>query len=277
MNILKNSKFQASFVVICILFSFHILASNFNENKYFSLYNDKILEAYGFIQKNIWYIRYKFKDIWDNYINLVHIKEENDKLLQENRLLKMELQKLHELYLENEILKRDLQFAKNLPERFLSASVIGEGVSNNLRTITIDRGTKDGIEIDMVVITPEGVVGRIINLSESFSQVLLITDYNSAVDVIVQRTRARGILKGQYDSCYIDYFNRSEDIETGDKIITSGMDRLFPKGYFIGIVSKVYKLNYGLFQKVEVTPGVDFSKLETVLVILDKLSDKLSN
>jgi len=124
----------------------------------------------------------------------------------------------------------------------------------------------------MPVVTAKGVVGRVGRVYGSYSDVILAVDPKSAVDVIIQRTGGRGLLRGIVGAnryiCRIDYLLRKESVNVGDLVVTSGVAGVFPKDLHVGRISKVTKRTYGLYQEVEVTPLVDFSSLEDMLVIL---------
>ncbi len=120
----------------------------------------------------------------------------------------------------------------------------------------------------MAVISPEGVVGQILKVAPHYATVLLVTDYNSAIDSIVQKTRARAIVEGKGENrCQLKYLLRAEEVNVGDVILTSGLGGNFPKGLLIGEIRKVEKKGYGIFQYAEIAPSVDLTKLEEVLVI----------
>jgi rod shape-determining protein MreC len=147
--------------------------------------------------------------------------------------------------------------------------VIGWDSSVLFKSIIIGRGENDGLKINMPVVNSKGVIGRTVSVSPNYTQVLLITDQNSAVDGLVQRSRCRGMLKGRgLSECSFDYVIKACDIETGDAIVTSGLGRAFPKGLYLGTVKKIKDSPDKLFKDVMVAPAVDFSKLEEVLVIL---------
>jgi len=125
----------------------------------------------------------------------------------------------------------------------------------------------------MAVLSVQGIVGQIMESSGHFSRVLLITDPNSDVAAMVQKSRARGIVEGRgMNRCILKYVHRSEDIEKGDPVLSSGLDSLYPKGTLIGIVSRLRKKETELFQDVDIDPSVDFNKLEEVLVVCEKPS-----
>jgi len=132
----------------------------------------------------------------------------------------------------------------------------------------IDKGSSDGVRKGMAVVTPLGVVGQVVGVTPLAAKVLLLTDPNSGIDVLVQRTRSRGIVSGSLDSgIVLKYVKRSEDVQEGDRLMTSGIDGIFPKGMMVGTVIKVRKQNIGLFQFIEVLPAVQTSRIENVLVV----------
>jgi rod shape-determining protein MreC len=208
--------------------------------------------------------------VWGRFQGGVGNTQEVVRLAAENRLLRAELEQLAEVRLENERLSRMLDFreAADIQARALPARVIAEDASSWFRTIMIDRGSKDGVAEGQPVVVAEGVVGRVIKTAHRQSRVLLITDASSAVAGLVQRTRTRGVCRGQGDQLSFDFAMHREAIEEGDRIVTSGMGGVFPKGLSVGTVRRVKRSEFGLFHGVEVTPAVDFYRLEEVLVLL---------
>ena len=137
------------------------------------------------------------------------------------------------------------------------------------KSIIIDKGAHRGVVINMAVVNSEGVVGRVVSVSPHYSQVLLVTDQNCAIDGLVQGSRGRGMLKGNGSSeCYFDYVIKTCEIKEGDAIVTSGLGGVFPKGLHLGRVKAVDDSPYKLFKDVRVIPAVDFNTLEEVLIIL---------
>ena len=125
----------------------------------------------------------------------------------------------------------------------------------------------------MAVISPEGVVGQILKTAPHHSIVLLLTDYNSAIDSIVQRTRAKAIVEGKGENrCQLKYLLRTEEVTVGDLVVTSGFGGYFPKGLMVGEIKKVDKRGHGVFQYAELVPSVDLTNLEEVLVITEASS-----
>ncbi len=209
------------------------------------------------------------RDIWRNYFSLVQTRQENLLLKRRIDLLEIENSKYQELLLANQRLRNLLGFQENTNESLLAARVIGWDSSGLYKSIILDKGKSDGLTGNMPVVNSEGVVGRIVSVSPNYAQALLITDQNSAIDGLVQSSRARGMLKGGGSGgCYFDYVIKTSEIETGDRIVTSGLGGIFPKGLSLGTVKEINDSPNMLFKEVRVTPAVDFSKLEEVLIVL---------
>jgi rod shape-determining protein MreC len=186
---------------------------------------------------------------------------------EENRRLRAEVATTVELRQENARLKRLLGFVEetNLPT--LAARVIGEDASGWFRTIEIDRGAADGLRDGLPVVNAAGLVGRVVRTSPHSARVLLITDASSAVAVLVQDQRIRGICRGQGGTLILDFALLQDTIQVGDGVITSGLGGVFPKGLVVGYVQAVQREQFGLFQTIEIEPAVDFAHLEEVLVL----------
>lgn len=219
------------------------------------------------------------RNVWNHYFCLIAVKQENDKL---KKALSRAIEKnnrFNETEIFNLRLRNLLNFQKNMAGQTLVAEVIGNDPSPWFKTIIIDKGKTDGVEKGLPVLVPEGIAGQVIDASPHSSKVLLVIDQISAIDALVQRTRARGIVKGgSTGQCFFTYALRKHDIRVGDTIVSSGLDTVFPKGLRIGKVSEVIKHNFGIFQEVIVTPCVDFEKLEEVLVVLNaKLISDMSD
>ncbi|MCF8051184.1 MAG: rod shape-determining protein MreC [Desulfobacterales bacterium] len=211
-----------------------------------------------------------FSDIWQRYFMLVGVARENEKLEHALRRSREENHRLEEVALSNQRLRQLLEFQQKTARRVVAAEVIGKDPSPWFKTIIIDKGLEDGLTKSLPVVVPEGVVGQVIELAGNYSKVLLVIDQNSAVDALVQRTRARGIVAGAIDSGFLfKYVLRKHDVQVGDAVVTSGLDGVFPKGLRVGEVSGVVKRTAGIFQEVTVMPYADFETLEEVLVILN--------
>ncbi|MCP4368335.1 MAG: rod shape-determining protein MreC [Deltaproteobacteria bacterium] len=210
------------------------------------------------------------RDIWSHYFNLVSTAQENDNLKKKlSRIIEKNIQH-NEVELSNQRLRNLLNFKEATTSKILAAEVISVDPSSWFKAVIIDKGSLDGVEKGLPVVIRQGIAGQVVNVSSRYSKVMLIIDRNSSVDALVQRTRARGIIKGEATGeCLFKYVLRKDDVRVGDKIVASGLDGVFPKGLPIGDVKEVVRRNSGVFQEVRVVPYIDFEKLEEVLVILN--------
>ncbi|HLK10031.1 MAG TPA: rod shape-determining protein MreC [Candidatus Binatia bacterium] len=200
-------------------------------------------------------------------VDLFRARQEVVALRARVRTLEQDTARLGELEQENARLHALVDLRETLRGNVVAAHVVGRDAGTLSRTLVIDRGERDGVAKGAAVLAPSGVVGHVFLAAPDAARVLLITDHNSGVDAVVQRTRARGIVEGQVDGgCMLKFVKRTEDVQVGDLIVTSGVDGIFPKGLPVGRVTAVDKRGQGLFQSVEVTPAVDPSALEEVLV-----------
>ncbi len=207
---------------------------------------------------------------FENYIYLWHTHRDNIALLEENRKLLNSIASLKETQQENVRLKKLLNFEEKFSLQSVIARVIAKDVSTEFRSIRLNRGESSGIKKNMAVVTDEGIVGRVLRTTQNTSDVVTILDLLSAVDAIVERSRARGIVEGLTDdTCQLKYALRTDDIQPGDVLISSGLGGVFPKGIAVGTVSKVNRKPFGITQEVDVHPNVDFSKLEEVIIVLN--------
>ncbi len=207
----------------------------------------------------------------NRYVFLTSLEQENTKLKKLVEQLKLESQLLKEQTTENMRLRELLSFKKKYSYKIIPAEIIGRDPSSWFKTIMINKGMADGITPGSGVITPSGVVGRIIKVSGNTAKILLIIDVNSSFDAVVKRTRARGIVEGYAENlCELNYVLKTEDVRIGDIIISSGLHKKIPGGVTLGKVSNIIKDKKGFFQHVEIKPSVDFSKLNEVLIVINK-------
>jgi len=208
------------------------------------------------------------REIQQSYATLSGYKAENERLRQRIVELELERNRLLEAQATNLRLRQLLEFRSHLSSGGITASIIAGSASSWFKSCLLDKGSADGVHKGMAVVTPLGVVGQVVAVAAHTAKVLLLTDANSGVDVLVQRTRARGIVAGSLDNGTImKYVKRSEDIQVGDRLITSGLGGIFPKGVMVGTVTKVRKQSLGLFQWIELMPAVDTVRTEEVLVV----------
>lgn len=207
--------------------------------------------------------------LWEDYFHLVDVHQENRRLKLELDSLKRENGLYKELVATHERLRDLLSFKEAVSRPAVAAQVVGLDPTGWFQSVVINKGTNAGIKLDMPVVNASGVVGRIVSVSPNYAKVLLIIDQNSAVDCLVQRSRDRGMVRGQSAQvCRLDYMVKSASVKEGDGVITSGLGRVFPKGLPVGTILNVKEGDGALFKEIAVTPAVDFSKLEEVLVIL---------
>ena len=169
---------------------------------------------------------------------------------------------------ENRKLKRLLKIKRKVNYAQIGAEIIGYNPSKWGQSIIINRGKIDNIKVGDPVISHEGVVGQVINVSPNTSKVLILIDRTSAIDVFLQQSRARGvIIGGGNELCQLKYILKNNDTKIGDKVLTSGLDGIFPKGLLVGHVADLSPIPSGLFDTIKVMPIVDFTKLEFVTVL----------
>ena len=203
-----------------------------------------------------------------DYVDLLHVRDENARLRNELTRVKSDQAHLAELEVENQHLGELLELKNALGASAVAANVIGSDAAGISRTLVLGSGTVDGLRPGMAVLANQGVVGKIITVSPHASRVLLIDDHNSALDGFDQRTRARGIVAGLVDDGVIlKYADRSQDVRVGDTIVTSGLDGIFPRGLLVGTIQSVHREGPGLFLGVRIAAAVDFRELEQVLIL----------
>jgi rod shape-determining protein MreC len=210
-------------------------------------------------------------EVWNRYVFLVGLEKENKTLKRKNSSLTGAINAHRETYLQCARLRKLLKLQESFNFPTIAAKVVGRERSSIFKTILINRGTSDGLRVGLPVLAPEGVAGKIIDVSWNVSIVLLITDYNSNIDALIQGTRAQVILQGYgRKGCILKYVQRSEKVNVGDSVVCSGLARVFPKGLLLGTVVNADKEEPGLFQRIQVAPAVDVTRLEEVLVVLKK-------
>jgi rod shape-determining protein MreC len=207
-------------------------------------------------------------ETWSHYIALQQVWEENQNLKVQIQQLQGEQNRLREqAFLAMDFQKLSM-YQATAPMTTVPAHIIGRNVSNWYRAMVIDKGARDGIHPEMGVITDAGVVGRIVRVNPMTSIMLLLSDPNVAITGMIQSSRDEGIIQGTpQGSIHMKYLPPLSSVQVGDAIVTSGLTGDFPRGLHIGRIQQVKKAATDLFQSGEVTPIVDFSKLEGVLVI----------
>ena len=204
---------------------------------------------------------------WSGYVALRGVHTENEALKNELAQARVEVQQQRALADRTRSLEAILNLSSSLELRTAAARIIGAAPSPELRTVTIDKGSNQGVRVDMAVIAPGGVVGRVVVAGARASRVQLLVDRNAAAGALVERSRAQGVAIGAGDDrLRLEYVSQTADITPGDTLVTSGIDGIYPKGFVIGRVDQVQKV--GAYPSIIVTPAVDFSRIEDVLVVL---------
>lgn len=219
-------------------------------------------------------------DVWGDYLYLVHVKRDNDRLQAENARLRADAARHRSAFDENRRLRRLLQLRVETPGEVFAAEVVAKDTSPFFRVTRLAIGATDMARVrpGMPVITYDGLVGQVSRTFGSYADVLLTADSRSAVDVMIERSSARGIARGTGErdryAAQIEYLQRADEVRVGDAVVTSGLGCRFPAGLLVGRVASVTRQDFGLYQDVEVTPAVDFSRLSEVLVMATGQSDR---
>lgn len=210
------------------------------------------------------------RDLWDGYFALRDVRSENAALRAEVNGLQVQLQAERARAERADAYRSLLQLRARVPLETTGAEVIAAGASPEFRTVTIDKGSADGVAADMAVVAPAGVVGRITQPGPRAALVQLIIDRNAAAGAVIERTRVQGIVGGVGDgSLRMDFAPATGDVVAGDVVVTSGIDGLYPVGFILGTVDRVSRGD-GLYHEITVRPAVDFSRLEDVLIVLQR-------
>lgn len=208
--------------------------------------------------------------VWQNYVDLRGLRQENLRLQREAVLLQRRIDQLEEQVLETQRLQGLLAMREAWRAEFVAARVVGKDATNWFKTILIDRGGRAGMRRNLPVVGPDGLVGRIVEVTPSTSKVQLITDPLSAAGVLMQRTRVTGIVIGNLDAgLRVRYLPLLADVVVGDEVVTSGMGGVFPKGIPVGRVTAVERKSGALFQEAVLQPKVDLSRLEEVVILMN--------
>jgi rod shape-determining protein MreC len=233
-----------------------------------AFYENAVLSIARPLQQVATWTAGSIKEVWGNYVYLVGVQLDNQRLREEIKWLRQENHRYLEAYLQYQRLQRLLNFREQTPLDVVAAEVVGRDSNSWTEIIYINRGTHDKVAKGYPVVTHDGIVGQVIHAAPALSQVMLLTDFRSGVDALVQRTRASGVVTGRgRDLAALKFLPVGADIQPGDRLISSGMGGVFPKGLIIGAVTD-HSLNGRQGQQVEIQPNVDFSHLEEVLVLV---------
>ena len=213
--------------------------------------------------------------VWTDYVYLVDVKENNASLAAQNARLRERVRKLERLEEENRRLRGLLELRKHLKADVVSAQVITKDTVEFFRVahVILDKPKAElASDARLPVITLDGVVGTTGKVSGDTVEVQLVVDAGSGVDVVVERTGARGFIRGTGDEaeylCKVEYVKRTDEVEVGDLLVTSGVGRRFPAGLPVARVTKVVRRDFGIYQTVSAEPTVDMSRLQEELIVV---------
>jgi len=228
-----------------------------------------LITTAGEMQKNVFYVSHGMRAILDHYLFLVNTQKQNEDLDREVAYLRNKVAALQEVELENMRLRQSLSFREQVQQPLLAAHVVAHDVSSDYFGIRVDKGSDDGVRVGLGVISPNGLVGRVLRVARHYADVLTLVDPTSNIDVVIQRSRARGILSGQSKqlTCKLKYLDRLEDVAINDTVVASGFGSIFPKGLLVGYVILVVPNPTGILQTVMVKSAVDINRLEEVFIV----------
>ncbi len=207
---------------------------------------------------------------YHSFIDLKDARKEADEFHRENAELKVKIRTLDDIVLENNRLRKLLNLTNRTSVKFVTCEVTSADPSFVYKNVRINQGSRSGLNPGMGVVAEEGVIGVIMRVSVDHSDVLLLVDPNSNLDVIVARNRRRGVLQGgMADSMQFKYLERGSSILVGDEIVTSGLTGAFPSGILVGKVTNIRLNSDGVTQTIEVKPAVNFSDISEALVLLN--------
>jgi len=260
------------FIALLLLFALILMSMRAKHRKGVELFDAVLMEISFPFQKAATLVIKTVQGTFQHYVFLVNLEKENRMLKEKIAQLQEEAHRMNEIKLANERLRQLLQFRETNSPSMIGAEVIGRDPSSWFKSVTIDKGEREGVKRGMAVISPTGVIGQILKIAPHYATVLLITDYNSAVDCVVERSRAKAIVEGKGENrCQLKYLLRAEEVAVGDIVVTSGLSGNFPKGLMVGEVKKVDKKGRGVFQYAELVPSVDMTRLEEVFVVMEPL------
>jgi len=220
------------------------------------------------VQRLVFGVTSSVRNVWTGYVGLRRVKQENDALKQQLSEAQIALQAQRALADQARGLEQLLQLRDRTTLETSAAQIIGAAATPDFRTVTIDKGTEAGLRVDMAIIAPAGVVGRVVVAGRRAAKVQLLIDRNAAAGAIIERSRAQGVVVGGGDErLLLEYMSEGFDVAVGDDVVTSGIDGIYPKGLVIGKVDDVEKAG-AAYRRITVRPAVNFSTLEEVLVVM---------
>ncbi len=255
-------------LLVLLTFNLGLMSSRIKSGGQRSILEEAILGLASPFLKAASSVAHGVSGTWSEYVDLRGVRRDNRRLSERVDALALKAQEAEEERQEVQRLRDLLDLRDSVPWTTLAARVIARGVDGSARIVTLDRGRHDGVRLNQPVLTPRGIVGRIIEAAPGTSKVQTILDPNSGAAGLIQRTRVQGMIVGEGErACRMEYVSDLSNVEVGDVIVSSGLDQIYPKGYTIGVVESIGE-GEGLTKLVELRPEVDFRRLEEVLVVL---------
>ncbi|GAB4015861.1 MAG: rod shape-determining protein MreC [Bdellovibrio sp.] len=277
MDIVSEKPLRSKIIIntIVILLSLYSYTRRDDVLQQTSAFENLLVDTFAPLQKGMSFLQISIQSVIGHYVANVGASKENIKLKKQLEEFKSQLFTFDELNRENQRLKQLLQFSADLQLNRVLAQVVAWDASSDLKVLRINKGLKHGLHLQDPVITSQGLVGYIYRITNHFADVLTILDPNNRVDILVERTRSNGVLEGYSSSrSILKYISKTEPIILGDILMSSGLGNVYPKGIKVGTVSRIERESYGITQYIEVTPAVDFGKLEEVVVLTGQFNSQ---
>ncbi len=269
--------------LLCVILGsipFFFLRTTLRDPTRYDEFDRLILPVVAFLQNAVDRPVRGAADIWSEYVYLVRVQRDNDRLGAENARLRAEAARHRSEFEENRRLRRLLQLRVETPGEVYAAEVIARDTSPFFRVtrLAITSQDRTRLRTGQPVITADGLVGQVSRVFGEYADVLLTVDARSAADVMIERSGARGIVRGTGErdryAAKVEYLQRTDDVRVGDAVVTSGLGCRFPAGLLVGRVAAVTRREFGLYQEVEIAPAVNFSQLSEVLVLATESIDR---
>lgn len=254
---------------VAVLAHVILISTQVNTQSGRTAFDAVIFGAFGEAQRAMATLTGGVAHAWSRYVALRGVHDENDRLRAQLQAVEIRLQAQRALAMEAERLQALLDLRQSLPQRTVAAQVIAGDATAWFRTVTIDRGSNDGVVTDAAVLAPRGVVGRVVGRpAPRAARVQLLVDRNAGIGALIERSRAGGVVVGdQGQLLRMEYVSNLSDVKPGDLVVSSGLDGIYPKGFVIGEVVAAER-GAGLYHAILLRPAVDFSSLEGVVVLL---------
>ncbi len=260
-------------VILLLAVPFFFLRANMKKPENLNAMDRAVLRVSAPIEFGASSLARGVSNVWDSYVYLVDVKADNERLAYENARLRETVHRLEQTQVDNQELRRLLQLREGIPGDLVSAQVVAKDFNAFFRVtrVVLDRGSRN-VRPHMPVVAPDGVVGAVLRVAGDAVDIQLAADAGFGLDVANERTRARGYIRGTGDPsryfCKVENVDSADDVEVGDLLVTSGKGKWFPKGLPVARVTKVVKRETGRDQEIEAQPTVNFSRLDSVLILV---------